>query len=111
MSEFNSVTICPDGDVHSLQLQEWSEVVTDGLLRLGHDAVSSVNEFHDDRVNLIFGAHLLKDEQVDSIPEGSIIIGQLPAKNSPVSQRYIRALEKNMFGITARRISNSLVRV
>lgn len=98
MSEFNSVTICPDGDVHSLQLQEWSEVVTDGLLRLGHDAVSSVNEFHDDRVNLIFGAHLLKDEQVDSIPEGSIIVNleQLPAKNSPVSQRYIRALEKNI---------------
>ena len=98
MADFNVVTISPENYEHSDLLHEWNEVLTDGFQCLGHEAVSTFNTFCDDRINVIFGAHLMTERQRHSIPSGSVIVNLEPLADTrnPADDIYIELLKNHV---------------
>jgi hypothetical protein len=91
MASFCIVTIQPAGYVHVRAFDEIILLVFHSLKDLGHHVDLRSNRFDSDGTNIIFGAHLLTDEQTTAIPEGSIIYNteQLLGDNEIWNQRIV----------------------
>ncbi len=73
MASFCIVTIQPAGYIHVRAFDEIILLLFHSLKDLGHHVDVRSNRFDSDGTNIVFGAHLLTDEQVTTIPQGSII--------------------------------------
>jgi protein O-GlcNAc transferase len=96
--EFNVTTICPQDDVHALNLHAYAKVVAAGLHSNGYSVQCEPNKIDDNKKNVILGAHLLDPSEHSRIPSGSIIVNleQLMAKGAPVSKAYLDLLQRHV---------------
>ena len=67
------VIVQPKNYPHSAAFSEIAETAFYGLKMLGHKATIRANEFIDDGLNIVFGAHLLTPAQAAKLPQKSII--------------------------------------
>ncbi|MBC8014624.1 MAG: hypothetical protein H7X79_02645 [Sporomusaceae bacterium] len=70
---YQIVIIRPQGYQHSDAFQEVANTLIYGLQSLGYNAVITENNFSDRNINIILGAHLIAEDQIDKIPLSSII--------------------------------------
>lgn len=96
MNSFNVVTVVPEGDIHSVGLETWASVLEYGLRGLGADVTSGRNNFDDSRVNFIFGAHLLTDQQAGELPSQCVIVNleQLHALPGLETSTYLSLIKQ-----------------
>ncbi|MGB7584657.1 MAG: hypothetical protein WBM11_07415, partial [Terriglobales bacterium] len=73
MSKFQIALIRPRGYLHTEAFRELAETLQAGLETLGHAARIQENVFDSSWTNLILGAHLLAPDQMQAIPQGSIV--------------------------------------
>jgi SAM-dependent methyltransferase len=73
MSKFQITLIRPQGYLHTEAFRELAETLQAGFETLGHTSRIQENSFDPGWTNLILGAHLLAPEQMQMIPQGSII--------------------------------------
>jgi SAM-dependent methyltransferase len=73
MSKFQITLIRPRGYLHTEAFRELAETLQAGLETLGHSSHIQENCFPPDCTNVILGAHLLAPEQMQLIPQGSVI--------------------------------------
>lgn len=96
MNSFNVVTVVPEGDVHSVGLETWASVLEYGLRERGADVTSGRNSFDDSRINFIFGAHLLTDQQAGELPSKCVIVNleQLHALPGLATSTYLSLIKQ-----------------
>jgi hypothetical protein len=96
MNSFNVVTVVPEGDIHSVALETWASVLEYGLRDLGADVTSGRNNFDDSRINFIFGAHLLTDQQAGELPSQCVIVNleQLHALPGLETSTYLSLIKQ-----------------
>jgi len=70
---FAVVVLQPQGYVHSAAFAEAAQAFQAALQGLGHDALASTNAVHADRVNVLFGAHLVGNLAPAALPERTVI--------------------------------------
>lgn len=73
MSKFQITLIRPQKYLHTEAFRELAETLQAGLETLGHTSRIQENLFDPAWTNLILGAHLLTPDQMQTIPQGSII--------------------------------------
>jgi SAM-dependent methyltransferase len=73
MSKFQITVIRPQGYLHTEAFRELAETLQAALQSLGHTSRIEENLFDPTWTNLILGAHLLAPDQMQTIPQGSII--------------------------------------
>src|ERR1700691_913216 len=73
MNKFQITVIRPQGYLHTEAFRELAETLQAALRSLGHTARTEENLFDPGWTNLILGAHLLAPDQMQTIPQGSII--------------------------------------
>ena len=73
MSKFQITVIRPQGYLHTEAFRELAETLQAALQSLGHDSQIQENLLDPSRTSLILGAHLLAPEQMQAIPQGSVI--------------------------------------
>jgi SAM-dependent methyltransferase len=73
MSKFQITVIRPQGYLHTEAFRELAETLQAGLQSLGYTSRTEENSFDPGWTNLILGAHLLAPDQMQAIPQGSII--------------------------------------
>ena len=96
--KFNVTTICPEGNIHTSTLEEYAEVIAEGLRSRGYNTECASNNIVQGKKNVILGSHLLTKEQQSSIPRGSILVNleQLEANGAPVTRSYLELLEQHV---------------
>ena len=99
---FNICIIKPKNFVHYLAFKEIAELLHYSLLKLKLKSHISFNNFDTNPQikNIIFGAHLLPDDMINSVPDNSIIfnteqIGSLNLNKKWIN-RIIKLAEKNI---------------
>ena len=73
MSKFQITVIRPQGYLHTEAFRELAETLHAALQSLGHTSRIEENLFDSAAKNLVLGAHLLSPEQMQTIPQGSVI--------------------------------------
>ncbi|HTA26011.1 MAG TPA: hypothetical protein VK763_20940 [Terriglobales bacterium] len=73
MNKFQITVIRPQGYLHTEAFRELAETLQAALQSLGHTSRIQENLFDPGWTNLILGSHLLAPEQMQTIPQGSII--------------------------------------
>jgi glycosyltransferase involved in cell wall biosynthesis len=74
--DYQIVIVRPEGYVHSECFRESAESLQDGLIKLGYRASLTVNVISSQAKNILYGAHLLSEQEAMSLPEGTIIYNQ-----------------------------------
>lgn len=70
---YQIVIIRPTGYKHSDAFLEVATTLMYGLQSLGYNAIITENKLSDSNINIILGAHLITEDQIDKIPASSII--------------------------------------
>ena len=70
---YQIVIIRPLGYQHSDAFQEIAKTLRYGLQSLGYNAIITENEFSEASINIILGAHLITEDQINKIPLSSIL--------------------------------------
>jgi len=70
---YRIVMIRPSGYQHSSALLEIAETLMYGLKCLGYTALIVENEFSQNSDNIVLGAHLLQEDELDTLPGSTII--------------------------------------
>jgi hypothetical protein len=73
LTHFAVTVLAPPWYPHSRAFADISESIHFGLLELGHDSVLQPNTLHSDRVNIIFGPHLLPNFGNPQLPPDTIL--------------------------------------
>ena len=73
MSKFQITVIRPHGYLHAEAFRELAETLHSALQSLGYTSRIQENVFDPGWTHLILGAHLLASDQMQTIPQGSII--------------------------------------
>lgn len=74
MSKFNICIAQPDNYVHSMAFIELGELIHYSLKELGHDSDLYFNKIEQDRINILFGCHLLNPSLITSFPKNTIVL-------------------------------------
>ena len=66
----------------------------ESLCRLGHDVVEKVNGLHSDRINVLFGGHLLGERHLHQLPSRTIVYNteQLGSGSPVIRPHYAKLL-------------------
>jgi len=67
MARYRIVVVRPQGYVHSSCFLEVAEGIRSGLRSLGHEAELGENQVDPAATNILFGAHLLNEEEVGGL--------------------------------------------
>jgi len=73
MARYRIVVVRPQGYVHSSCFLEVAEGIRSGLRSLGHEAELGENQVDPAATNILFGAHLLNEEEVGGLAGSTII--------------------------------------
>lgn len=97
MARFTIVTIAPRHYQHVRAFDEIKLLLYASLLALGHEVILRTNEFEESALNIIFGAHLISEDAIESIPQGSIIFNteQLGGDFAEWSQKVVRLADRH----------------
>lgn len=90
------VTISPPGYIHSQAFTEVVDFIRAGFEHLGIRTVCAVNSVATEGVNLIFGAHLINAEAIDTLPNNIVIynLEQLAGNVHQIYPHYSRLLSR-----------------
>jgi hypothetical protein len=112
MARFTIVTIAPRHYEHVRAFDEIKLLLYASLLDLGHEVILRTNEFEKSTLNIIFGAHLISEDAIDSIPQGSIIFNteQLGGDFAEWSQKVVRLADRHRVWDYSSLISRLLLR-
>jgi len=98
MNPFNVTLLQPPGFIHSLALKEAADYIHATISACGYRSARTVNFIASDAFNIIFCAHLLKEEHIRKIPPDSIIFNsealEDPHERQFYSTAYPRILEQ-----------------
>ena len=82
---FNVTIVKPANYVHSLAFWEFAESISQSLIELGYFAELSVNNFKSGYRNIVFGSHLLSNDDVHRLPTDTVIVNTEPLVNNNIS--------------------------
>jgi hypothetical protein len=73
MANYHITIVRPPGYLHSDCFREAAEALLSALGSLGHGVELGENTFHPDATNILFGTHLLSEQEARRLPAASIL--------------------------------------
>lgn len=94
MAKYLISIIRPKNYMHSSAFQEVAETLHYGLLKLGHESALLENAIDRQRKNILLGAHLLSDRELNALPDETIIYNLEQLNAADLRPAYRRLSER-----------------
>jgi O-methyltransferase/8-demethyl-8-(2,3-dimethoxy-alpha-L-rhamnosyl)tetracenomycin-C 4'-O-methyltransferase len=88
-SKYRIAVVRPQGYLHSSCFREVAEGIRSGLRSLGHEAELGENQIDSSATNILFGAHLLREQELAGLPASTVIFNLEHLGSAPLPSWYL----------------------